>query len=551
MKRDLNVINYLLPLVDIEDLRQNTIAALVNGEISHILLPSLNQLFHQILNHWTYPLRKQHIHETQRPLFRWLLLSYSNISVWNRFVVDVAEEYVGPTARARSREFIAEATQHGIQAVRDEFQYLIDVVSQNISFERDGGPLTINEKRNSQRTAIVSKIEGVSNFTVRKERMMRRHPGCLVAQLGKALENFERDLQDYDRDVRESFEYVQSRSEQYFRNPQGGKSSPDMNPPQRASRHTLPNDSEPIALATADTSRQELEAAEEGQNHNQAKQGKDAKLEENIARMSEMIEKVTELLQVFISQRDRRQHNLRRQFHSQLDRNEAGPSRRAPSTAGAALLRARRPDERKKKSSDDKNTDTYREMLETQRQIHHQLPGGHTGRPAAQATSLTALKDHHYDDASRDYSEADTFIAMQESQRSVHEQLRGISNVPPAPPGIVLHASEEAPTSSTSEALDEDSKTETSMSFEDTRISDMQSFGSGSTIKPTAANDNPFLDRSHSRSRGASILYDSDKDSEKISEYTASDSEDGRARSPTPRNFTQMEEAVSRIGASW
>lgn len=103
-------------------------------------------------------------------------------------MVDVAEQYVGPETRARIQESCAHTTQDGIQGARDAFRYLINILTQNISFERDGGPQTANERRKRQHKVIIKKIEGVSNFTVRKERMMRRRPRCLIAQLEQALE---------------------------------------------------------------------------------------------------------------------------------------------------------------------------------------------------------------------------------------------------------------------------------------------------------------------------------------------------------------------------
>lgn len=115
----------------------------------------------------------------------------------------------------------------------------------------------------------------------------------------------------------------------------------------------------------------------------------------------------------------------------------------------------------------------------------------------------------------------------------MREQFRSIPNVPFASP-----------------ARSEDTDSMKSISFEDLKISDVRSFGSGITIKPTAA-DNPFLDESRNRSRGDSILYDSERHSEEISENPPSDSEGSRGRSPIPRNLTDMEEVVSRIGASW
>ncbi|KAE8450762.1 hypothetical protein EG329_005675 [Mollisiaceae sp. DMI_Dod_QoI] len=307
-ERDLSLINWMLPIVDLEALQQNTTLALYSGEIAQILIQPLHQFFHNITRHWEYPLRRQDIHEAHLPLFRWLLLSYTNINTWNRFVADVKSQYLHPAATARERGFFRDAPIIDILESGDDLRYFEQILTQNMIFEQDGGPLTIFERDNSHRTFTIRKSNGMSNFTVAKQGMMRTCPRELKRQIAEALETFGRNLQERNHDIQELIRHERELGERILRSPRAGSLASDSKSSQLA-----PNQMTSEAPGITELENPQASGLAPAIECN---------LDEKIVQVSETIKRATELLQALVATKQTQEHNARLQLHSQHDNTE-------------------------------------------------------------------------------------------------------------------------------------------------------------------------------------------------------------------------------------
>jgi hypothetical protein len=116
------------------------------------------------------------------PLLSWLLLSYSDISVWNRFTEGI--ERYGLTAHGLGNpSILMDMKVSRLEENHDLLQSLIQLLDQQLIFELDGGPLLESEPDNRHHRLM--RKATLSNFAVVKERHMR----CTLSSFRKLVQD--------------------------------------------------------------------------------------------------------------------------------------------------------------------------------------------------------------------------------------------------------------------------------------------------------------------------------------------------------------------------
>ncbi|KUJ13331.1 uncharacterized protein LY89DRAFT_721365 [Mollisia scopiformis] len=207
LERDISLINSWIKLVDVEALEHNLKIACFNGEINSFFVEPLEILFRNV-NRLIW--QRRHTSEdvfttentdaTYLPLLRWILLSHSNINVWNNFARQASKSLIKPTRILGESDSIKYPLD-ALEELHDALLYTLKILDENEDFEKQGGPW-MTDLLHLPRPLRESEL--YSTFHTQNWHYMILSPARLRIQLVEAHDIIHILIDERDNEARES-----------------------------------------------------------------------------------------------------------------------------------------------------------------------------------------------------------------------------------------------------------------------------------------------------------------------------------------------------------